>query len=197
MLTRFNAASRCRGVFVQRIFSGGFSVLLGILTAGLAGCAHTPAASRAGDVRSLQTALTALAPTVRADEAGKMAGTAYDYSEVLATRYQVVWPPLLHNYLVNSGYKERGLCYEWAEDLLAQLEALQLKSLELHWGLARYGTAREHNSLVVTARGQPFEQGIVLDPWRRSGRLVWVPVAADRYPWVEGELTPPPATVTP
>jgi hypothetical protein len=49
----------------------------------------------------------------------------------------------------------------------------------------------EHNSVVVTAKGQPFQQGLVLDAWRHSGRLHWTPVIADRYPWEEGELSSP------
>lgn len=126
-----------------------------------------------------------------------MAGCAYEYPRALASSYRVVRPSLFHNFLVNSGFRQRGLCYEWAEDLLAQLQSYNLESLELHWGIARADTTREHNSIVITAVGQPFDQGIVLDPWRRSGRLVWSPVAADRFPWVEGQLTNSPAVVRP
>ncbi|HOC52079.1 MAG TPA: hypothetical protein PKI07_13410, partial [Verrucomicrobiota bacterium] len=49
-------------------------------------------------------------------------------------------------------------------------------------------TRREHSSVVLTAPGQPFEQGIVLDAWRRSGRLYWSGVKEDKYPWIEGRL---------
>jgi hypothetical protein len=163
---------------------------------GLTGCAHLPRIAKPSEVSSLRTALTALAPTVRIDEAEEVAGCAYEFPRILAARYRVVRPPLLHNFLVNSGFKQRGLCYEWAEDLLAQLQTFKLESLELHWGIARANTAREHNSIVVTVRGQPFEEGIVLDAWRRSGRLVWSPVSTDKYPWVEGELDPSPMEAT-
>ena len=174
------------------------SAVLGLLAmAGLTGCAHLPRVAKASEVRSLESALTSLAPTVQENEAGRVAGCAYDYSRTLAVRYQVVRPALLHNFLVNSGFKLRGLCYEWAEDLLAQLQTFDLESLELHWGIARADTYREHNSIVVTARGQPFEQGIVLDPWRHGGQLVWSPVLADHYPWLEGELTNSPVAITP
>jgi hypothetical protein len=33
--------------------------------------------------------------------------------------------------------------------------------------------------LVVTARNQRFEDGILLDGWRRAGRLFWCPVKKD------------------
>jgi hypothetical protein len=37
----------------------------------------------------------------------------------------------------------------------------------------------ENNGLVVTARNQPFDDGIVLDGWRRAGRLFWCPLKED------------------
>lgn len=181
-----------------RLFRACHHLLLGLLiVAGLTGCAHFPGVIKASEVRKLHVALASLSPTVRDVEAGRVAECAYDYSRVLARKYRVVRPAILHNCLVNVGFKQRGLCYQWAEDLLAQLQTMNLDSLELHWGIARVDTAREHNSVVVTARGQRFEQGIILDPWRRSGRLVWSPVSADKYPWVEGALTNSPAVVPP
>lgn len=160
----------------------------------LAGCAHSSSgtARQGADAGALKTHLATLAPTVRQDEAGRVAFRAYDYSLQLAREYRVVRPAALHNILVNIGVRQRGLCYEWAEDLLAELQALDPVSLQLRWGVARAGTFREHNCVVVTARNQPFDQGVVLDAWRRSGRLVWRPVAADKYPWVEVESIPPP-----
>lgn len=163
------------------------------LLAGTIGCTHLPGPPHPSEVDALRAALSSLSPGVRAEEAREVSECAYHYPVLLAERYRVVRPALLHNFLVNSGYKNRGLCYEWAEDLLEQLKAFELETLELHWGIARANTAREHNSIVVTARGHPFGDGIVLDPWRRSGRLVWAPVATDKYPWIEGDLeaTPP------
>lgn len=163
----------------------------------LTGCVSAPWTASDSDIRSLQSALASLAPTVRTDEAEEVARCAYDYPVVLAARYRAMRPAWLHNFLVNAGFRDRGLCYEWAEDLLVELQARDLRSLELHWGIAWADTAREHNSLVVTAAGQPFDEGIVLDAWRRSGRLVWAPVSADKYPWVEGELTNSPSATLP
>ena len=173
---------------------------------GLMGCAHVPGrTARYGgnsgaahgqvpggvvETRALTDDLIALAPTVQEEEAGRVAASACDSSRRLAREYRVIRPAWLHNFLVNVGIRSRGLCYQWAEDLQVQLQKQNLSTLQLHWGIARAGTPREHNCVVVTARDQPFDQGIVLDAWRRSGRLVWAPVATDKYPWVEGELAP-------
>ncbi|VGO22075.1 hypothetical protein [Pontiella sulfatireligans] len=64
---------------------------------------------------------------------------------------------------------------------------MDLSSLEVHWAFARAGTMREHNAVVITAWGHLFETGIVLDAWRRSGKLYWNHVGADRYPWLKAD----------
>jgi len=64
-------------------------------------------------------------------------------------------------------------------DIGERLKALKLKTLVLHWGAAYAGTLDENNGLVVTARNQPFENGIVIDGWRRAGRLFWCPLKED------------------
>lgn len=138
----------------------------------------------------LERDILTMHPQIQRDEARRAAVCATEYSQQLAREYRVIRPALLHNTLVNLGIRSRGLCYQWAEDLLLQLQALELETLQLRWGMTRVGTWREHNAIVITARGQPFNNGIVLDPWRRSGRLVWVPVRSDRYRWEEGELWP-------
>jgi hypothetical protein len=61
----------------------------------------------------------------------------------------------------------------------------KLKTFDLWWGVAYKGNAwREHSTLVMTAKGKPFDSGILLDPWRNSGELFWSRVPQDDdYPW--------------
>ena len=137
-------------------------------------------------IASLQHDLAALNTGTDLMEAGQVAQTAIQYSAYLADRYELVRPAVLHNVLVRVGLKDRGLCHHWTTDLMEQLELLELKTYQLYWGVAHRGSElREHNSVVVAARGQRFEAGIVLDPWRNSGELHWTPVKNDRYPWKE------------
>ena len=135
---------------------------------------------------SLQNDLAALNHQLNLAEAGRVAQTAIYYSSYLADEYELVRPAVLHNVLVRIGLKDRGLCYHWTADLMKQLELLELKSYQLYWGVAHRGSElREHNSVVVAARGQRFEEGLVLDPWRNSGELFWTLVKNDHYPWQE------------
>jgi hypothetical protein len=137
-------------------------------------------------VAALRNDLASLNGHQNLAEAGRLAETAINYSYHLAEEYRVVRPAIFHNLLVRIGLKDRGLCYQWTEDLMNRLYLMQLKSFQLHWGVAYRGSElREHNTVVVTARGQPFLEGIVLDPWRNSGNLFWARIKDDHYPWKE------------
>ena len=93
--------------------------------------------------------------------------------------------PIFNNFLVYHGWRKRGYCYQWTEDLLLALDTLKLKTLELHWGDAYRETWRENNCLVVTAKGQPFERGMILECWRHFGHLRWNLVPSDEDPYYE------------
>jgi hypothetical protein len=119
------------------------------------------------------------------DEAALLADTSVRYGMELARQYRMVRPIEIHNTLVNLGLRPRGLCYQTAEDMYVRLRELDLKTLQLHWGVAHKGDLwLEHSGVIVTARGRPFSSGLVLDAWRHSGRLRWAWVGEDRYPWV-------------
>ena len=135
---------------------------------------------------ALRARIATLSSQVGVDDAKQVADCAYVTAEQLRHDYGVIGgPPSFQNFLVNLGIRKRGLCFQWAEDLLIRLDALKLTTLGLHWAEAWAGSWREHNCVVVTAKGQPFQQGIILDCWRHSGHLFWSSLATDHYPWVE------------
>jgi hypothetical protein len=140
------------------------------------------------DDADLRRRIAALSPTVSPDDARRVVYTAYMTGRELAREWRVVWLPGLQNLLVNMGARKGGLCFQWATELLVRLDAMKLQTLEFHWAESFTNTMGEHNVIVVTARGQPFEQGILLDLWRQSGNLVWTQVAMDpEYHWKENK----------
>lgn len=150
-------------------------------------------AFRQQQARRLSHDLQQLAPIVSAGEADKMAVTAVEESARLSKVYQPVHIPWFNNWLVNRGLRKRGLCYQWRNDLFPPLFRLSSKTLDLHLATSRRGAAFEHNAIVVTAHGQPFEQGLILDAWRKGGRLWWGRFDQDqRRPWkpLHRDLTP-------
>ena len=136
----------------------------------------------AGDERSikkLRDALVALAPDVDPGEAELVSVTAHTASRSLAREYRVVWFSGFQNLLIHLGLRQRGYCGHYTRDIGERLKELRLKTLVLHWGSAFPGAERENNCLVVTARNQPFEEGIIMDAWRHSGKLFWSPLKKD------------------
>jgi hypothetical protein len=137
-------------------------------------------------IKGFRDAIVALAPDVDPSEAQLLSVTAHITSRGLAREYRVVGPSVFQNVLIHIGVRQRGYCFQWARDIGARLKELRPKTLVLHWGAASAGTRLEHNCVVVTARGQLFRDGIIIDGWRNAGRLCWWPVSKDSsYAWKE------------
>ena len=132
--------------------------------------------------------VVSLSPSVNPEEARRMASITYTAGLELARKWEMGSSPTMHSFLINIGAKKAGYCYQFATELLLRLEAQNFKTLEFHWAESDVAMDTEHNVIVVTARGQPFEQGILLDLWRRSGRLLWGNFAADvDHTWQENK----------
>jgi hypothetical protein len=130
-------------------------------------------------IKKLRDALVALAPDVDPSEAELVSVTTHTASRNLASEYGVVVGPIVQNVLINLGKRQRGYCGHYTRDIGEHLKELKLKTLVLHWGEAFAGTRDESNCLVVTARNQLFQDGIVIDGWRWAGRLFWSPLKKD------------------
>src|SRR5687767_14516566 len=147
-----------------------------------------PAFATSANDPALRGRIVALASSVDPEEAQRVAQIAYTLGRDLKREWRVVWPPGYHNLLVNTGARKGGLCFQWAERLLLRLAAEKWDTLEFHWAESFETTASEHNVIVVTAKGQHFSHGILLDNWRYGGRLVWGPIIDDpHYQWKENK----------
>jgi hypothetical protein len=135
--------------------------------------------------QELSKQLAKLSPRVDPNEAKLLAEYAYATVARLRPQYQMFGTPIFNNFLVYHGLRKRGYCYQWSADLLLALDKLKLKTLELHWGEAYAGTYRENNCVVVTAKGQPFDRGMILECWRHFGHLRWNLVLSDEDRYYE------------
>ena len=124
-------------------------------------------------------------------ESKELATLAVTHSKELANRYNLVSPPLYHNFLVNSGQREKGLCFDFVDDLMAEIRTRNFKHFRFRWGRANGNQLDEHNVIVVLGRNTPFQEGVILDAWRNSGILYFTKVKDDpKYtfkPWAEGD----------
>jgi hypothetical protein len=142
--------------------------------------------TRQGNAITAGASLATSQPVVPSEnEALLLASGAIQHAADLAKSYGQVEPIELHNSMVRMGLRPRGLCYQYGEDMMSYLRGLRLKTFDLYWAVAdRDSLLHAHSSVVVTPRGRPFEEGMVIDPWRHAGRLRWARVSQDRYPWV-------------
>ena len=136
-------------------------------------------------VAALAATLLGLSPAVSAQEASLLASESHIYPLHLANVWQITSPPLINNLLRNQGKVEYGLCIDWTYAMRQRMRGLGLNSFDWYWGIANEGSDLfEHSTLVATAKGAPFETGVILDPWRNSGKLYWTKIGSDpKYKW--------------
>ena len=136
-------------------------------------------------IDALQDALMKLGANVSRADAQALAKEAHTYPLHLANVWQVAPTPLLQNILRNYDKREYGLCIDWTYAMRERMRGLGLDSFDWYWGIANEGSDwREHSTLVAVAKGQPFDTGIILDPWRNSGKLFWSRTNGDaKYNW--------------
>ena len=165
-----------------------YSLKLTLLLFLLAGCSvKTPTAQENfQNIQALTQMLLRTSKHIDRSEAEDLAKSSIFYAQKLAHKYRVISPPLWQNTLVNIGLKDRGLCYQWANDLWVYLKAKNYKSLEFYYVGANIGSYFEHNAISVSAKGESVDNSIVLDAWRNSGRLYFKKIIEDKkYEWKE------------
>ncbi len=181
--------------FPRRLFAH-FSALALLVSVALTVPAPSAHARERGELARATSAedpvliarLVGLSPNVDPEEARRVVAVTYNTGRELALKWKMGSSPTFHSFLINIGARKGGYCHHFATELMLRLDALNLKTLEQHWGESDAGTQTEHNLIVITAKGQPFEQGIMLDNWRRSGRLLWGPLHGDPdHKWVENK----------
>jgi hypothetical protein len=133
-----------------------------------------------------------LSSTVSLDDARRVTYCAVTSGLELAREWHVSsvsrWLPGLQNLYIKMGTRKGGYCFQYCAELLVKLEAMKLQTVEFHWGESQPGKMSENNAIIVTARGQPFREGVLLDNWRAQGHLAWTVVTEDpEYHWKENK----------
>jgi hypothetical protein len=136
-------------------------------------------------IEALTKEIRAMSPKIDPDEAARCAARAIRYTALLAETHTLTSNGEFNSLMVNLGIKRRGQCFQLADDLNAELQEQNYKTLVRTRAICYWDhPTKEHNTIVLTAPGQPFEEGLVLDPWRNPGVLRWSRVKLDVYPWI-------------
>jgi hypothetical protein len=160
--------------------------LLTGLTLLLVSCAVKVPVFEEINTRKLAQLLQSLDSDISYDDARYLSQDIFMQTAVLTQKFKMTSPPQYHNFLVNVGLKDKGLCYHWADTLYAYFSKQNHPSFEFHLISSHRGEYwREHNALVVSAKSKKIEEGIVIDPWRHSGILYFSKLKDDiEYHWV-------------
>ena len=156
-----------------------------ILAFFLVGCAVTPPSVSQTKITQLSLLLQSLDSSIPQSEAMQLSQDIFYKTQTLTKEYELTSPPVFHNFLVTVGLREKGLCYHWSDALYEYLSEKHYTSFEFHLAGANIGEYfYEHNALVVVAKGGNVEEGIIIDPWRDSGKLYFSKVEDDsKYKW--------------
>lgn len=157
-------------------------------------------ASTYKDRELLTSYILGISENINKNEADTLALLVFKNTANLQYKYQPVRPALFNNVLVNSGIKPRGLCWHWVEDLLPILQSEKFNSIAIIWGVSNQGSYwKEHNAILLHGMGKDAaDRGVVLDPWRQSGRLYFNYIKDDTsYNWVERVQIPTPNILSP
>lgn len=104
--------------------------------------------------------------------------------DVLKEKYRSIFIPIVHNMMIDIGVRKRGACKHWAEDLLDFMRPMHRDYFVVTWGEANPEKFTEHNVAVVIPKGGTFDDGMLIDPWRTSGKPFWIGVTKDsHYHW--------------
>lgn len=150
----------------------------------LGACAPSSTVTRA-DVDGLALEIRNLGPNVDPAEARRAAEISFSYSQQLKRDWNVTDSPIVHNAKVINGFRDYGLCNDWAQAMTRRLQQEDFQTLDVHWATSPPTTFRIiHHSAAISARGDSLKDGVILDPWRQSGDLFWGEISEDdRYNW--------------
>ena len=168
-----------------------YSVLLIVFV--LTGCGvRTPYPS---DMDHLSKTLHSLNPYSPRQESDRLAKAIYRKTNELDRSYELVYPPQFHNFLVNVGLRQKGLCYHFSDALYLHLKSQNYPSFDFHLVGANIGEYwSEHNALVVVSKAcrsekRILEKGILIDAWRNSGVIYYTtPLEDTSYQWEHRSL---------
>lgn len=137
-------------------------------------------------ITELSHLLHSLDSAVLEDEADRLSLEIYYQTARLSHKFKMTSPPQYHNFLVNIGAREKGLCYHWSDALYNYFKQQEYLSFSFHLMGAYIGEYwREHNAFLVSAKGKSVQEGIIIDPWRYGGKLYFSKVSEDdAYSWV-------------
>lgn len=174
---------------MKHVYLSALLISFGILT-GLPSCQTPPPVGYADlpevveERRLLSEDLLQLLPEAQRElpearqEARMLADTSYKAAAAIGRINKPRrWPAWMNNRLVNSTSEsalDRGLCWHYQHDMYRELSRKPLTFFAVGCCVYKRKTGSEHNCVYLKAIDDTWPNGIILDAWRRGGRLVTI-----------------------
>ena len=151
------------------------------------GCSRVDAVPKDAEAsKRLTRLLLQMERNASVEEAQQLSYDIITRAALLERTFDRTTTPWMHNFMVNVGLKQKGLCYQYADGLYGYLRQRHYPHFRFHLAGAHIGEYwREHNTLVITAKNGKVQDGIVVDPWREQGKVFVSLLQEDKaYNWV-------------
>jgi len=137
-------------------------------------------------VKILAQKLEKLNPHASSFESYRLSFSIYQKTTQLNRKFKRTTTPKIHNFLVNIGLKEKGLCYDFSDALYSYLKKQNYPHFRFHFVVSNRGEYLfEHNALVISCPQKKILEGLLIDAWRDSHHLYVVEIEKDKgYRWV-------------
>lgn len=151
----------------------------------LVACQVAPKTVPQSQIETLAKLLQSLERSVPHKESLQLSRELFQKTKELTKEFKLTSPPLWHNFLVNTGLRQKGLCFHWADALYLHLKKQKYTDFSFHLVGANIGSYFfEHNALAVTNKKGDIESAVLIDPWRNSGNLYFSKIRDDqKYTW--------------
>jgi hypothetical protein len=162
-----------------------FKYLPSLLLLFFVACTSTSSPVSQSKVEELTVLLKSLDSSISFKEAKSLSNEIFRETGKLRKKFNPIPQAHFNNFLINTVVKKRGLCYDWSDALYLHFSKKEYASFEFHLLVSHKGKYfYEHNTLAVAAKGGNVLEGIVIDPWRNSGKLYFSKVGEDKkYEW--------------
>lgn len=162
-----------------------YNLLLSLLLFVSTACSVDPIDTPKSEVIRLEILLRTLNTVNTDDESKQLSKDIFRTTNLLTKKFELTSPPLWHNFLVNVGLRQKGLCFHWSDALYLHLKQQKYTHFSFHLVGANIGSYfLEHNALVVSNKKEEIANSILIDPWRNSGKLYFSKIEDDTsYSW--------------
>lgn len=147
----------------------------------LGGCRLEPNVENQNGI--LTSKIMILDSQISKTDAKRISAHILKVSKDIKDEFNPIRYPWVNNTLVNLGFKKKGLCWHWSDELYSRLIG-KIEPLKIQRVGANIGRLSEHNAVILSSIDSDINSSILIDLWRLGGNPLIMSVKDDEsYLW--------------